>query len=113
MKQHITVNQMKEISDKELAKYMGLHFTHLLEAVCYYGADKPLGRGKLSEMSEMVTIGKMIEIISKKNQIVIETDTSPDNEWIVYIIGDGMFTPQKELVDILWSATKFVINNNR
>jgi hypothetical protein len=122
MKQHITVNQMKEVKYKELAKYMSLHFTHLLEAVCYYGADRPLGRDKLSEMSRMITIGKMIEIIDKKTEhhFIIDACLLKGNNYKNLGEGYGVSLRgkyhnknfnYKELCDALWEAVKYLLNN--
>jgi hypothetical protein len=122
MKKHITVNQMKEISDKELAKYMDLHFTHLLEAVCYYGADRPLGRDKLSEMSRMITIGKMIEIIKDNGYDFIEMyaqniEEESDVKHKEYIaISSGELYPaeffEETICDALWEAVKYVLEED-
>jgi hypothetical protein len=124
MKQHINVEQMKEVKDKELAKYMDLHFTHLLEAVCYYGAEKPIGRSKLNEMAEMITIGKMIEIIEEKTEhmFIIDACLLKGNNYENLGKGYGVSLRGKyknknfnytHLCDALWEATKFVLGENK
>ena len=106
MRQHITVEQMKGVKDKVLAKYMDLRFTHLLEAVCYYSDDIIKVNRYLKEMSKMVTIGKMIEIIYKYDcdlEIV-----SAGKQWYIGVAGH-INTESEELVDALWEAVKIIL----
>ena len=106
MRQHITVEQMKGVKDKVLAKYMDLRFTHLLEAVCYYSDDIIKVNRYLKEMSKMVTIGKMIEIIYKYDcDVEIQ---SAGKQWYVGVAGH-IETQAIELVDALWEAVKIVL----
>ena len=105
MRQHITVEQMKGVKDKVLAKYMDLRFTHLLEAVCYYSDDIIKVNRYLKEMSKMVTIGKMIEIIYKYDDVEIQ---SSGKQWYIGVAGH-IETQAIELVDALWEAVKIVL----
>ena len=105
MRQHITVEQMKGVKDKVLAKYMDLRFTHLLEAVCYYSDDIIKVNRHLKEMSKMVTIGKMIEIIYKYDDVEIQ---SSGKQWYIGVAGH-IETQAEELVDALWEAVKIIL----
>jgi len=116
MKQHITVEQMKEIEDKTLAKYMPLEFTHSLEAVCYYGAESATGIIGLNKMAEMITIGKMIEILKSKGVNWFEVgypEIKETREKKVFIkITKDLYFWGDNLCDALWEAVKYVLEES-
>lgn len=114
MKQHITVEQYRELLEKfpkdiivaDLCKLLNLNLGDLQEQFYNNGT-----------IQEMITIGRMIEIVKEKHEPIIETDwfeDKADGVWWTITLNRkrSVYFSSKELADALWEAVKHVLGEN-
>lgn len=95
MNQHITVEQLNELSLKSLWKFGQ-----------WFGMPtKESTIGHKVEIAELTTIGKMIEFFDGKCNLKLDQDLK---YWTVKT-SDGRFFQHFELCDALWEACKQVL----
>ena len=103
MKQHITVEQLNELSEKTLSNYM---------VVVGYTVSQEGITKKDIELLPLANIGQMIEFLDEQKKFhFISLEGVP--EWVVsfgeYLREDAYFSRDKELCDALWEAVKEVL----
>ena len=107
MKKHITVEQLKEIKEETLIEVIHDDVAeYILESIYVYPISDSEKDSALEQLSEKITIGKIIEILYKYDcdlEIV-----SAGKQWYVGVAGH-IETQAIELVDALWEATKSVL----
>lgn len=104
MKQHITVEQVKELRQEVIAK-IG---ESLYSAMYFYSKLEHEPRWDFA--ANLLTIGKMIEILDvKSNYVSMQTvlDNADTDCWIVEF--NDFEWQRKELCDALWEAVKYVL----
>lgn len=118
MKQNITVEQIKQLSIKELNKIVVL-----LDIEPYYRRAKMhtlvYENDVLKYIAECATIGKMIEVLEENNCLKLEQENIIPNDsdyglkWVVEIFHDIdceiKHFESEELCDALWEAVKLVV----
>jgi hypothetical protein len=120
MKQHITVEQLFELQDYTLAEVMDEEFQNAVRDINCNPYMSDTEKDNLIEvLAEQVTIGKMIEILSSKYDVV---DYSDNREFgMGYTVSCITFDSYdwcddehreyiaNELCDALWEAVKEVL----
>ena len=99
MKQHITEEQLGELSEKGMEKWFDFLWNTVLKKDTFRGTTN-------SEIIELTTIGQMIEFLDE-NEIWFQKD---EKSWDVWVQYQGAYT-KKELCDALWEAVKEVLND--
>lgn len=108
MKQHITVEQLKEL-DNDKAK-MGKLINPLLEEMDFL----PLGE-KYEYFADKITIGKIIEILDSaliEKHVLINKPLKQNGKWLVNLVSEDIDHANckkfysYELCDALWDAVK-------
>ena len=104
MKQHITLEELREVDSSLIAEKLVKTGFVKVEDNEWIKSDKA---------AKQLNIGKMIEILrSKSHSIMIETDSDLGVEWWNVVDYDtGKFLQSKELCDALWEAVKYVLTN--
>ena len=118
MKQHITVKQLKELTNKQHKNLADLFFNSFIDEI----ATKDDCNLEITDSiwriaSSAITIGKMIEILETDHQITI--DGNYEEEWSVVLYKKDSnrysmdyYGQEKELCDALWKVLKNVIATN-
>ena len=99
MKQHITLEQLKEID------ITFLEWIALLDLKWNY-REETLNEEDYEELVKQITIGKMMEIIMSKD-IKIKISVYKTSDSILLEVFKESFIAE-ELCDALWKATKFI-----
>jgi hypothetical protein len=107
MKQHITEDQLNELSDEGKIKlnewYNKKPHEYLIVGICADGTTN-----KTYQQPPLLTIGQMIEFLDGN---FINFWRGKRDDWLI-IIDDDKHIVKKELVDALWDAVKEVLNEN-
>jgi hypothetical protein len=109
MKQHITEDQLNQLSDKNKKKLIEWIYDHDYEDnLIWYeqtcGEDNCCSESRINPLS----IGQMIEFMDGN---FINFWRGKRDDWLI-IIDDDKHIVKKELVDALWDAVKEVLNEN-
>jgi len=97
MKQHITMQQFIKLDNmSKFSKKTGISEDTIL----------------YEHVAKIITIGKMIEILSSEYIVDVLVDTSPDVVLRSKLDGEALYvTTEDELCDALWEAIKFMFEN--
>ena len=112
MKQHITLEQLNEFYINELAeKINDDYFSELVDS--FMKAENARRENLLIEkLIGYFDIGKMIEIIERKDKRYIQLSRDYKTDYEVSIRRIGKRFTAKELVDALWEAVKYVLEEH-
>ncbi len=108
MKEHITVEQLRETDLVKLSKIIkNESFDRFLMRLCLQSV--PLQIKAYERMAKIITIGKLIEILeAESTSLNIQNYYNQELTWEI-VVGYGMGGIEyfnKELVDALWEAVK-------
>jgi len=112
MKQHITVEQLKEIDATKLDRWMkSVKYTQYMKDI-YNSNNKTYLITMYGLAAKKVTIGKMIEILRANKIIKTSTEFEVSNEtWYLIESGGNTFEGQG-LCDALFEALKYILEVN-
>lgn len=109
MKQHITIDQLNELNDKQIKTFLDWVFSKLEEV------DRSVINNMALELDEgsanglyveHITIGIMIEFLDGK---FINFWRGARKDWLI-VIDDDTHIVKDELVDCLWEAVKYELS---
>ena len=112
MKQHLSVEQMQKIDSNTLSQLLNSkEFDRGLETLCFITESDDDRPQLLYEMSLIMTIGKMIEILKNKGITDIGIKLNTDKNNISLWNDNGMLKRffSKELADALFEALVYVL----
>lgn len=109
MKQHITVEELKSVSDETKIKLFKEYYEETdnceITVTSTWLVCNRSWKTTYRNLAEGITIGKMIEILSNEKQIVIEQGS----KWWFRFMDNSSKTNDRELVDELWEAVKEIL----
>ena len=118
MKQYITIEQLKELTEEELIILNSLHFNPYLQRIAHPEFHTHTKQDWI-EATCKINIGIMIEILINnipssncmEDSLDIECDRTTKSFLVEYRTGKCSFKDHegKELCDVLWSSVKNVI----
>lgn len=98
MKQHITVEQLNELSGKTQKTWWG-----------FIIGDQNYHNGSEMTIAKKSTIGMMIEFLEERGYGIMIDKMRKNKKWIVDIDKPMKYIEGKELCDALWEAIKEVL----
>jgi len=124
MKQHITVEQLKELNLQQLEKYFKIEYNYdgieqekfWVEGRYIYTENLKCAYGNFATT---FTIGKMIELLENNEDVLFVSIETPTKNVSNYLVGvfykfktnkDDSDFISTELCDALWQAVKEVLN---
>ncbi len=109
MKQHITVEQLNEAEDLNIAKkwlrwLIKKGYITKNQVILLYGNTEP----NRTTVLEKCGIGQMIEFLSE-SIVDIEKKDEVTRKWLRVSCGERLIDDYDELCDALWSAVKTIL----
>ena len=114
MKQHITIEQVSELTQKEILK-LSMKYYQKWYSTLTDGQKRGLITNRIDliyVLSESTTIGKMIEILEGFGSPIIQYIDTKGVWNMLMLYADGEFEvdiEKNELADALWEAVKYVL----